>query len=116
MIWKNIKYRSTNFQKKILGGAPLPRPLPAKSRASPSIRGSPSILKRFAPFIRASLILPQPQLPGYATEFLTHLFKLCHIYILFVTHLYKLWHTYIQIIQNLHKLCHTYIAIYVLFI
>ena len=34
--------------------SPLPRPLPRFSRASPSVRASPSILGRFAPSTRAS--------------------------------------------------------------
>ena len=63
------------FFKTLLGRgspSPLPRPLPAKSQAPPSIRASPSILPQTQSHALDSgftlNLAPQPRLPGYATE------------------------------------------------
>ena len=54
---KNEWFQVWFFQLSAGRGSPsfLPRPLPVFSRALPSVRASPSILRRFAPLTRASL-------------------------------------------------------------
>ena len=72
----NCTVSSYNFEKFSGGGAhraPSPDPSPASSRASPSVRVSPSVLGRFAPSTQASPSNSSPKKPTWTRPWLSPL-------------------------------------------